>query len=162
LGGAVLCRKLALAGVFGLFALATFAPVRAKEGEWGPWPLSSDSPFVAAGYKHDDGGALIVMCNTKTRLISLVLQETRADWTLGATMKFMTRADDGTELNDDVGLVLDKTHLILKESSTWHLNAMGKARATFAVGTGEYARIFPAANFRRAVEPVLAACGDRW
>ena len=35
-------------------------------------------------------------------------------------------------------------------------------KATFAVGTGEYGRIFSVANFRRAVEPVLTACGDHW
>jgi hypothetical protein len=39
-------------------------------------------------------------------------------------MKFMTRSDDGTQLNDDVGLVLDKTHVI----PTWHISAMGSAK----------------------------------
>jgi hypothetical protein len=145
-----------------VFLVILLGAPQALAADWGPWPLSKDSPFVAAGYKHDDDGALIVMCDTKTRLISLALQETRADWTPGTTMKFMTRADDGTQLNDDVGLVFDKTHLILKEPATWHLYAMGKATATFAVGTGEYARIFPAANFRKAIEPVLTACGDHW
>ncbi len=134
----------------------------AVAADWGPWPLQSGSPFVAAGYKHDDGGALIVMCDKKEKVISLALQETRADWTPGTTMKFMTRTDDGTQLNDDVGFVIDKTHLVLKEPSTWHLYAMGKATATFAVGTGTYARVFPVANLKRATEPVLAACGDHW
>ena len=144
-----------------LFAISLCAPLTFA-GDWGRWPLQSDSPFVAAGYRHDDDGALIVMCDKKTKLISLALQETRANWTPGTTMKFMTKADNETQLNDDMGLVLDKTHLILKEPSTWHLNAMGKATATFAVGTGEYTRIFPTAKFREAVAPVLAACGDHW
>lgn len=130
--------------------------------EWGPWPTSPAGHIVAAGYKHDDGGALVVMCDRASKLISLGLQEPRANWTPGSPKKFMTRADDGTQLNEDVGIVLDKTLLILKEPSTWHLSAMGKASATFAVGTGEYARIFPVANFRKAIEPVLAACGDHW
>ena len=91
---------------------------RAVAADWGAWPLSTGTPFVAAGYRHDDGGALVVMCDTKTKLMSLAFQEPRASWSQGSTMKFMTRSDDGTQLNDDVGLVLDKTHLILKEPST--------------------------------------------
>jgi len=134
----------------------------ARATDWGPWPLNPQSHFVAAGYKHDDGGALIVMCDTDRKLISLALEEPRANWTQGTAIKFMTRTDDGAQLNDDVGLAVDKTHVVLTEPSTWHLNAMGKAHGTFAVGTGEYARIFPAPNFRNAVEPVLKACGDHW
>jgi hypothetical protein len=39
---------------------------------------------------------------------------------------------------------------------------MGKATAFFAMGDGVYARIFPAANFRKAAGQVLQACGDHW
>ena len=151
------CLKRAIVSL----ALCLSAP-QALASDWGPWPMAKGSAFVAAGYEHDDGGALIVMCDTTTKLVSLALRETRADWVPGSAIKFMTRADDGSQLNDDLGRVLDPTHLILREQATWHLHAMGKAIATFAVGTGEYGRIFPALNFRKAVAPVLAACGDSW
>jgi hypothetical protein len=39
---------------------------------------------------------------------------------------------------------------------------MGKARASFVVANGMYARVFPAANFKKAAEPVLGAYGDHW
>jgi len=39
---------------------------------------------------------------------------------------------------------------------------MGQATAYFAVVTGDYARIFPALNFRKMAEPVLKACRDHW
>jgi hypothetical protein len=76
-------------------------------------------------------------------------------------MKFITKPDKG-EMVEDVGLVLDKTHLVLKEPSTWHLSAMGAVSAWFAIGTGEYARVFPTLHFQKATEPVLAAYGDHW
>jgi hypothetical protein len=142
--------------IFGLAASTAFC----ADGKWGPWP--SASPFVAAGFQHDDGGALVLMCDTKTKQLSLGLEESRANWQAGGQMKFMTRSDDGTELNDSMGFVMGPTRLIVKEDATLHLHAMGKATAFFVVGTGEYARIFPAADFRNAMEPVLRACGDHW
>jgi len=39
---------------------------------------------------------------------------------------------------------------------------MGKATTFFALSDGVYARIFPAVNFRKSMEPVLQACGDHW
>jgi hypothetical protein len=147
--------------VVAFFIICLMSAPYARSADWEAWPLPTDSPFVAAGYKHDDGGALVIMCDTKTKLISLALQETRANWTPLINMRFITKADTG-DMVEDVGIVLDKTHLILKEPATWHLNTMGKAKATFAIGTGEYARIFPVLNFQKATEPVLAACGDTW
>jgi hypothetical protein len=38
----------------------------------------------------------------------------------------------------------------------------GKAKSFFAIGAGGCARICPTANFRKAVDPVLAACGDHF
>jgi hypothetical protein len=39
---------------------------------------------------------------------------------------------------------------------------MGKAEAFFAIGASGYVRIYPTVNFRKAVHPVLAACGDHF
>jgi hypothetical protein len=92
----------------------------------------------------------------------MALRETRAHWQEGQRMKFMTRSDTGPDLNDSVGYVIGPTTLALGDETTFHLYAMGKAAVFFGVGTGEYARVFPAAGFRKAMEPVLAACGDHW
>ena len=46
--------------------------------EWGPSPLPSG--FVGADYTHDDGGALIIMCDTTKKLISYLLVDPRARW----------------------------------------------------------------------------------
>ena len=73
----------------------------------------------------------------------------------------MTKPDEG-EMIEDAAVAIDKTHLILKESSTWHISTMGDAKATFVIGTGEYVRIFPVMNFKKAIGPVLSACGDHW
>jgi hypothetical protein len=127
---------------------------------WGPWPTAKDD-LVAAGYKHDDGGALVVQCGTKIKLISIILQEPRASWQAGGRMNFMTRPD-GIQIAPAKALVVDPTTLELKEDATRNLTAMGKATNYFAVGTGEYARIFPAADFRKSVEPVMEACGGHW
>jgi hypothetical protein len=77
-------------------------------------------------------------------------------------MKLITRSDVGAELNDDLDCILNKNTVILGEPATWHLSTMGSATAWFAVGTGEYARIFRTENFKKATVPVLAAYGDHW
>jgi hypothetical protein len=61
------------------FVLAV-ASSRAFAADWGPWPSPKDSPFVSAGFAHDDGGALVVMCDTKKRLIAIWIMEPRASW----------------------------------------------------------------------------------
>jgi hypothetical protein len=129
---------------------------------WERWPLGAPG-YVATGFKHDDGGSLVVMCDTAKMLIYLGLIEPRANWQPGQQMQFMTRTDTGGDVNNTVGYVKSRDQLVLSaEDTTWHLHAMGKATIYFGVGTGEYARVFPAAGFRKAVEPVLQACGDHW
>jgi hypothetical protein len=93
--------------------------------------------------------------------MSILLNETRAKWATGTTMKVTTKTDTGEEFTA-AGTTVGPTQLAIGEEATFSLNTMGKARASFVVGNGVYARVFPAANFRKAVEPVLAACGDHW
>jgi hypothetical protein len=131
-------------------------PVSAAD--WGP---VNSHGFVGVGYVHDDEGALFVLCDPNTRLISILLNETRAKWTAGTAMNVIAKADTGDEYTAK-GKTAGPTQLIVGEEATFSLNTMGKARASFIVGNGEYARVFPAANFRQAAEPVLAACGDHW
>jgi len=117
---------------------------------------------VAAGFKHDDGGALIVMCDTKAKLMSLGIEEPRASWTAGTPMEVTTKADIGKTNGPSHGVVIAPTRVIVKDDSTWDLSTMGDAQAFFAIGVGGYARIYPTENFRKAVDPVLAACGDHF
>jgi hypothetical protein len=59
------------------FVLAV-ASSRAFAADWAPWPTPKGSSVVSAGFTHDDGGALVVMCDTQKRLISIWIREPRA------------------------------------------------------------------------------------
>ena len=72
------------------------------------------------------------------------------------------RTDEGSQSGPSTGLVIGQTRLVVEQQSTWDIVTMGTAKTFFAIGDGAYARIFPTANFRDAVEPVLNACGDHW
>jgi hypothetical protein len=139
------------------------SPVEALCAEWRPLEGAKGSPFVSAGFKHDDGGSLIVACDTQSRLISIVMDEPRANWRPGATLSLTTRADDGSEQKPaSTGLVIGPARLIIKDEATWDLSTAGRAKVFFATGVGGYARIWPAANFKTATDSVLKACGDHW
>ena len=143
--------------------LALICASVADAAEWGPWPLAeNDGRIVAAGYKHDDGGALIILCDVQSRSISLVFQEPRAKWEAGTKIPFTTLPDDGAQLSPSNGAVLGPNAIVIKAESTFHVFSMGQAHNSFAVRTGPYARIFPASGFRPAIEVVLKACGDHW
>jgi hypothetical protein len=138
--------------------LCLFMADPASAADWGP---VNSHGFVGVGYVHDDEGALFVLCDPNTRLISILLNETRANWTAGIAMNVIAKADTGDEYTAK-GKTAGPTQLVVGEEATFSLNTMGKARAAFIVGDGTYARVFPATNFRKAVEPVLTACGDSW
>jgi hypothetical protein len=125
-------------------------------------PSSLPSGFVGADYTHDDGGALVILCDTSKNLISYLLIDPRAHWQKGTPVSLTTKADDGSQSGPTAAFVLGPTKLIVGEQSTWDISTMGKASAFFGMGDGVYARIFPAANFRQATAPVLQACGDHW
>jgi hypothetical protein len=46
---------------------------------WGP-SSSLPSGYVGADYTHDDGGALVILCDTSKKLISYLLVDPRAHW----------------------------------------------------------------------------------
>jgi hypothetical protein len=143
-------------------AVVASGAVASDWGHWGPWPTPKDSPFIGAGFKHDDGGTLIILCDTKTKLISLLLEEPRASWQPGTQLNFMTRVDTVPDPGASKAFVIGPTRYVVKEEATFHLMAMGQATSYFAVGMGDYARIFPAAHFRNTTDSVLRACGDHW
>jgi hypothetical protein len=103
-----------------------------------------------------------VACNTKTRLAAIVIEELRASWQTGSTMNVTTRADDGTQLKPSRGSIVGPTKVVITEEATFVLYASGRGTRFFMTGDGTYARVWPAANFKRATEPVLRACGDHW
>jgi len=135
-------------------------PKLAETGRWGPWP--SDLTAVAAGFKQDDGGTLIIQCDKSKRFMSYVLEEPRAHWQKGAPVSVTVRADDGSQTGPSTGVVIGQTRLIVGEQSIWDIVTMSTAKSFFAIGDGAYARIFPTANFRDALDPVLQACGAHW
>jgi hypothetical protein len=134
-----------------------FAASEAICAEWRPLPTSEY--LVAAGFEHSDGGALVIMCDTKNNLISISLVEPRAQWQPGEPIKVTTRAVDGGELLPSTGVVVASNQLVIDGESTADVLIMGQTKAFFAIDAGEYARIFPTANFRKATAPVLGACG---
>jgi hypothetical protein len=143
-----------------VLALATSEAISA---DWQPLPTPTDSPLVAAGFRHDDGGAFIVACDAKARLIFILIEEPRASWQEGATMPVTTRADDGTERKPaSTGMIIGPTRLVIKEDSTWDLLTAGQAKAFFATGVGGYGRIWPVGDLKRATDSVLKACGGHW
>jgi hypothetical protein len=155
-------RRNAMTALIAFLAVTCLAP-GANSTEWRSWPTPKDSPFVGAGFKHDDGGSFVVLCDTKARLMSILIVEPRAKWQSGATMNVITRADDGTESNPaSAAVVIGATQIVIKERSTFDLFTAGKAKTFFATGVGGYARIWPVVNFKKATDSVLKACGDHW
>ncbi len=124
-------------------------------GEWGPLP-TDDAFTVPAGW------GVIVMCGTKQKLIAIVYHEPRASWKEEETIDIITKDGDGVGTGTAHAVAISSTALIVRNESTFDLWTMGNAKRFFTVSAGNYARIYPAANFKRATEPVLRACGDRW
>lgn len=154
--------QIAKALVIAFAALAVSSAVgRAEIGKWGPWPSRPDGPFTAAGFKHDDGGALVIICDKAVHIISLVLEEPRAHWRLGDPKELIVKSDVGQEIKLSGG-VIGPTRAAVKNEATFGLYMMGKSHAFFAIGDGGYGRIFPMENFKSSVEVPLRACGDHW
>ena len=141
-------------------SLVSLAESRAFAGQvWASWPTGA-AGYVAAGVRQDDGGSLVVLCDSTKKRLRLGLMEPRANWQRGQQMKFITRIDTGGDANNTIGRVTERDQLVVPpEDTSLHLNVMEKATRWFAVATGDYSRVFPVAGFRKAVEPVLQACG---
>lgn len=140
---------------------AMFAVSAAVAAEWSPWPIK-DSSFVAAGFKQDSGGALVVACDPDLKLLSIIYQEPRAHWETGASIDVTIKSDDGTELPTSFGIAIGPTQLVVKNEKAFDLSTMMHSKTYFTVRVGDLARSFPNTNFRKAVEPVLQTCADHW
>lgn len=128
--------------------------------EWKTLPRNDRNSTVAASSKNDDGGMLVVACNTNTKIISVELHEPRAHWQTGTPMSWITKADAGTDFVPSKGVVIAPTRIIVKAQSTFDIRAMERAKMFFIVDVGHYSRIFPMANFKKTIDSVLHACGD--
>jgi hypothetical protein len=147
--------------VAAVVAVSVMLPIPlASSAEWTDWLVSTDEWQVAAGYKQNDGGSLIVTCDTQTKLISIRFEEPLAEWEKGTTVDVSIKSDDGTVLPPSLGLVTAPTRLILENQHPFDLATMVGAKRFFTVIVGSRARTFPILNFQRVVGKVLRACGE--
>jgi hypothetical protein len=134
------------------------AASEAISGEWGTWP-GSNTTYVAAGIEQD-GAALIAICNAERMLLSIGFEEPHASWQRGAPVDVVTIPDGTNPLPLSHGVAIAPTRVIIENDETWR--TMGQASKSLTISVGDYARIFPIANLRKALEPVLHACGNHW
>ena len=132
-------------------ALAAFllaSSASAAVAQWMPWPPSPSSPMsvdlppVAAGYKHGDGGFLVVACDTRRKLMWIGVHEPRARWQPGAPIDVTTRADTGASTGPLQGVVTDSSYLRSDQQPELVLRTMDQAKGFFAVTAGGYERIY--------------------
>jgi hypothetical protein len=131
-------------------------------GDWLPAQAPGHPYFVGVQFVHDDNGSLVVVCDTREKLIRIIHTEPRANWKEGDTVGVTTKDDDGVGTGTSRGMVMSSNMVVVMNESTFDLWTMGNAKRFFTVSAGNYARIYPATNFKRATEPALRACVDRW
>jgi hypothetical protein len=135
---------------------------------WATWPNVN----VAAGIEQD-GAEFVVMCDPgagralhpdSRGLILIQFHEPRANWPKDAKVEMMTISDDGRPRPSGAsnGTATGSTTVLIKNEATWELSVIADAKESFTIKAGSYTRSFPATNLRKAVEPVLEACGDHW
>jgi len=117
--------------------------------------------FVGTRYRHDDGGFLLVVCDTSNKRIRIMHKEPRANWKAGDTVGVTTK-NDAEKLGGATSKGQAVSSNVVLVRASLHLWTMGNARRFFMVSADNYGRIYPAAGFKSATEPVLRACGDTW
>src|SRR5581483_10993865 len=94
--------------------------------------------------------------------LSIAFELPQAKWTAGQGIDVMTLPDSGQEPSPSGGFITGPTQVVLKHDPTFDLWTMAQAKGWFKLSVGDFARVFPVENFRKAVDPVLKACGDHW
>ncbi len=151
-----------LVSLVAFVSLLTAKVAMAQNGNWGPWTFQSDSSLVGAGFKHDDGGSLVVACDKTKHIMQMFLIEPRATWHKGNSVKLILRTDLRQEMPLDAQ-VISPTIVAVKNDTTWGMSMVGKAtQSFFTIGNGEYTRTFPTAGFKSSTQFPLQACGDHW
>ena len=161
----------AVAAVIGLMSV-TAAQARAAQArpiapvplppvkqEWSTQSAPGDNDIVAT-FKHIDGAALSVICSTDNKSLVIAFQTPQAKWTVGQGIEVVALPDSGQQVSPSYGIATAPTQLVLKHDTAFDVWTMAQAKDFFKFSAGDFARVFPAANFRDAVAPVLKACGD--
>jgi hypothetical protein len=128
---------------------------------WQTRAIPADNHLIAT-FTHDDGSELSVVCSTVDKRLTITYRQPQAKWTAGEGIDVVTLPDSGQQPSPSFGLITGPTQVVLKHDPAFDLWTMAQARDTFKLSVGDFARVFPAANFRRAVGPVLKACGHHW
>jgi hypothetical protein len=142
--------------VSALIGLIVSAGARAEEWQSGSAPGQTD---VVASFKHADGAALFVICDTDKKHLSIAFREPRAKWSTGGGIDVMMLPDSGQQPSPSHGVITAPTQVVLKHDVSFDVWTMEQAKGSFKMSVGDYARVFPATNFTNAVQPVLKACG---
>ena len=142
--------------VSALIGLIVSAAARAEEWQSGS---ASGQTDVVASFKHADGAALLVICDTAKKHLSIAFSEPRAKWSTGTGIDVMMLPDSGQQPSPSHGVITAPTQVVLKHDVSFDVWTMEQAKGSFKMSVGDYARVFPAANFSNAVQPVLKACG---
>jgi len=136
-------------------------PLPPQKSEWHTNAIPGAGDVVAS-FKHTDGAELSVICDTDSKRLTIAFQEPRAKWTAGQGIDVITLPDSGQQPSPSGGFVTSPTEVVLKHDPSFDLWTMAQANGSFKLSVGDFARVFPAANFRNAVAPVLQACGNHW
>lgn len=120
--------------------------------------VGSGQTDVVASFKHADGAALMVICDPVNKSLSIAYREPRAKWSPGTGIDVMMLPDSGMQPSPSHGIITAPTQVILKHDVSFDVWTMEQAKGSFKMSVGDYARVFPAANFANAVQPVLKAC----
>lgn len=144
--------------VAALVSLIVSSPSRAEEWRTTSAPGQND---VIASFKHTDGAALSVICDSGKKNLTIAYQEPQAKWLIGGGIDVMTLPDSGQQPSPSHGVIIAPTQIIMKHDVSFDVWTMEQAKGSFKMSVGDFSRIFPIANFRDAIGPVLKACGAR-
>lgn len=136
-------------------------PLPPIKHEWRTEAVAADNSVIAS-FKHNDGAELSIICRTGDKSLSIAFELPQAKWTTGQGIDVMTLPDSGQEPSPSGGFITGPTQVVLKHDPTFDLWTMAQAKGWFKLSVGDFARVFPVENFRKAVDPVLKACGDHW
>lgn len=136
-------------------------PLPPVKQEWHTQSVPGANRLVAT-FMHHDGSQLSVVCSINDKRLTITYRQPEANWAAGAGLDVLTLPDSGQQPSPSYGLVTGPTQVVLKHDPTFDLWTMGQAKDFFKLSVGDFARVFPTANFRDAVAPVLQACGDHW
>jgi hypothetical protein len=134
-------------------------PLPPTKQEWSTQSAPGGNDVIAS-FKHADGAVLSVICSPDNKRLVIAFQAPHAKWTVGQGIDVVALPDSGQQVSPSYGIATAPTQLVLKHDTVFDVWTMAQAKDFFKFSAGDFARVFPVANFRSAVAPVLKACGD--